>query len=110
MVGVVDMSCPALPTEGKVDDESFSWAVSILAWGYLAVPLLLFLYYFYHHTDFSLSYLQTLTKTFFFQLQIKLGIKHGQRTQGKTFICRRRIFFGRLISIMPVFSRLVPVF
>ena len=40
MVGGVHMSCPALPTGGEVDDESFSWAVSILASGYLAVPLL----------------------------------------------------------------------
>ena len=33
MVGGVHMCC-------EVDDESFSWAVSILASGYLAVPLL----------------------------------------------------------------------
>ena len=32
MVGGVHMCC-------EVDDESFSWAVSILALGYLAVPL-----------------------------------------------------------------------
>ena len=29
-----------LAAKGEVDDESFSWAVSILALGYLAVPLL----------------------------------------------------------------------
>ena len=40
IVGGVHVSCPALPAEGEVDDESFSWAVSILALGYLAVPLL----------------------------------------------------------------------
>ena len=39
MVGGAHMSCPALPTEGVVDDESFSWAVSILALGYLACPI-----------------------------------------------------------------------
>ena len=40
------MFCPALPTGGKVevDDESFSWAVSILASGYLAVLLLFYLF------------------------------------------------------------------
>ena len=66
MVGGVHMCCPALPTGGEVDDESFSWAVSILASGYLAVPLLFYImYYFYHHTYFSLSYLQTLTIFFF---------------------------------------------
>ena len=30
----------AIAAESEVDDESFSWAVSILALGYLAVPLL----------------------------------------------------------------------
>ena len=33
MVGGVHMCCPALPTGGEVDNESFSWAVSILASG-----------------------------------------------------------------------------
>ena len=41
MVGRVHISSPALLTEDEVDDESFSWAVSVLASGYLAVPLLL---------------------------------------------------------------------
>ena len=40
MVGGVHMCCPALLAGGAVDNESFSWAVSILASGYLAVPLL----------------------------------------------------------------------
>ena len=40
MVGGVHVSCPALLAEGKVDDESFGWAVSVLALGYLAVTLL----------------------------------------------------------------------
>ena len=40
------MFCPALPTGGKVevDDESFSWVVSILASGYLAVLLFSYLF------------------------------------------------------------------
>ena len=58
----------------------------------------------------SLAIIDSSNQYNYFQLQIKLGREHGQRTQGKTFICRKRIFFGRLISIMPVFSRLVPVF
>ena len=44
MVGGMDMSCPASPIGGEVDDESFSLAVSILALGYLAVPLLFFIF------------------------------------------------------------------
>ena len=37
--GGVHMFYAALPTGGEADDDSFSWAVSILASRYLSVPL-----------------------------------------------------------------------
>ena len=41
MVGGVHVPRPALLAEGEVDDESFSWAVAVLALCYLAVPFTL---------------------------------------------------------------------